>query len=339
MKLTQITEHVYIADGATVTTVYRMGDDCILIDSGHPNDGDDLIRVLGENHLNVRGILSTHYHADHFGNCRRIAKLYDLPVILPLGEAGFCRSLEALGESFGYHGTQYIKDAPMTTILGPVDETIGFDQREITVAGVKFDVFHTPGHTGDNLSFRTPDGVLVVGDVLITPEKLAPLRAPYTTNIAQDLLSKKLVAETPCRYCVMAHRGYVPASSLPGVLKVNVAAFAEIIGVMRGVINKPMTMDEIVPRFCKVRGINGNTLTRGVQMRHISGAIVGYLIDSGELATETALGLTYYIPVNRRGSLQATADRSSTAADNTDAGPSSSGGRARTSRRGAGSVL
>ena len=339
MKLTQITDHVYIADGATITTVYRMGDDCILIDTGHPNDGDDLIRVLDENHLKVRGILSTHYHADHFGNCRRIAKLYDLPVILPLGEAGFCRSLEALGESFGFHGTQYIKNDQITTILGPVDETIGFDQRDITVAGVKFDVFHTPGHTGDNVSFRTPDGVLVVGDVLITPEKLAPLRAPFTTNIAQDLLSKKQVAETPCRYCVMAHCGYVPASSLPGVLKVNIDAFAQVINVVRGIITRPMTMDEIVPRFCQIRGINGNTLTRGVQMRHIVGAIVGYLIDGGELATETALGLTYYIPVNRRGSLQATADRSSTAADSADAGRSSTGGLAYGRGKGSGSVL
>jgi|GEM_PF-425321 len=307
MNLFHVIGQTWAIDGSTMSVVYRLGgDDCVLLEPGHPADRAAIEAVLDEQHLRVRGILSTHSHHDHFGNARYFAKKYGgLPIVLPLGEAAACRSPEAMADILGFRSTYYTRSAALSPVLGPVDETIGFDQAAVESAGAVFDVIHTPGHTADCVSFRTPDGVLIVGDVLSTHDRLQRLRAPYTTNFALDLSSKRLLAETPCTFCVMAHNGVAPAKDVSAIAAENIAVLEDMIDTVRGLIERPMSIDEIIPLFCEVRGIYGPTPVHGMHARHVVGGIIGYLLDRGEIAPETQRGLTHFTKSPRSAAAQA----------------------------------
>jgi len=297
MALTQITDQTWIINGVTITTVYRMdAHSCILIDSGHYTNCKDIERLLEESGLTVRGILSTHAHHDHFGNCRYFAEKFGLPVILPLGEAGACCTAESYCAYLGLRSSFRARSGSLAVAVGPVDETIGFDQPSITVAGETFDVLHTRGHTFDCVSFRTPDGVLVIGDLLSTRNELTKLRAPYTSSIEQDLASKRRIAAEPCTACVMGHRGWARPEELPALAKDNIAVIESMVDTVRKLIVAPMGIDDIIPLFCKARGIYGPTALHGMEMRHVVGAILGYLLNRHEIKSDTERGLTHFIP-------------------------------------------
>lgn len=298
MKLIPITDRTACIDGVTMTTVYLLPDGgCILLDPGHPHDEEKLDALLEKENLVVRGILSTHAHHDHFGNCRHLAEKYHLPVILPIGEAASCRSPEAASTWLGFRSSFRVKNSRiLSSTLGPIDIPIGFDQTSIEVAGETFRILHTPGHTIDCVSFLTPDNVLVVGDVLFSEDILSKMRAPYTSYIEQDIASKRLIGRTKCDWCVMGHRGYVPGSALPELSEKNIRLTEDVVRTVRSLFDHPMGMDEIIPRFCEARGIYGPTPLHGMQMRHIVSGVVGYLLDRGEIVSDTLHGLTHFIP-------------------------------------------
>ena len=297
IHLEQITEKTWVINGVTMTTVYKMDEhNCILLDSGHYRDCMEIDRLLEESGLTVRAVLSTHAHHDHFGNCRYFAKKFGLPVILPLGEAWACSSAETYCLYLGLRSSFRARSGSLAVCIGPVDQTIAFDQPTITVAGETFDVLHTRGHTYDNVSFRTPDGVLVVGDLLSTGDALKKLRAPYTTVISQDIASKQRIAREPCTACVMAHRGWARPEELPGLAEANIAVYESMIDTVRQLIHDPMGIDDIIPLFCKARNIYGPTALHGMEMRHVVGAILGYLLDRHEIRSDTERGLTHFIP-------------------------------------------
>ncbi len=300
MRLIPITDRTACIDGVTMTAVYLLPDGgCILIDPGHPCDGEALDALLIKEKLPVRGVLSTHMHHDHFGNCRLFAKKYGLPVILPAGEVAGCRSAEALSAALGFRSSYRVRQSKtLSSTLGPVDETIGFAQTSVTVAGAEFEVLHTPGHTVDCVCFRTPDNVLVVGDVLSSEDVLATLRAPYTGCIAQDLTAKRAVGADSCSWCVLAHRGFVSGRELPALAEKNIAVVESVVNTVRGILTQPMSIDEIIPLFCEARGIYGPTPLHGMQLRHVVGAVLGYLLDRGEAVPETRRGLTHFIPAD-----------------------------------------
>jgi len=301
MELTHITGNTYCIDGATMSVLYKLPDGgCVLLDPGHPRDGKAIDELLIENGLTVKGVLSTHVHHDHFGNCRYFAEKYGLPVILPLGEAACCRSLHSFSYTMGFLSTWVLAESKaIMTVIGPVDETIGFEQDKITVAGVEFEVIHTPGHSLDNVCFKTPDGVLVIGDVFSSHDVLKNLRAPYTSAIGLDIESKRLIGRTDCTYCVMAHKGVAQGSELPKLAESNIAVLESMIDDVAKIVDHPMHIDEIIPLFCEKRGIRGMSPGHGMHIRHVIGTILGYLIDDKKLISSTSGGLTSYLPADK----------------------------------------
>ena len=300
MELIPITGNTYCIDGATMSVLYKLPDGgCVLLDPGHPRDGKAIDELLIENGLTVKGVLSTHVHHDHFGNCRYFAEKYNLPVILPLGEAACCRSLHSFSYTMGFLSTWILAESKaIMTVIGPVDETIGFNQDSITIAGTKFEVIHTPGHSLDNVCFKTPDGVLVIGDVFSSHDVLKNLRAPYTSAIGLDIESKKLIGKTDCSYCVLAHKGVVEGSELPKLAEANIAVLESMINNVEEIVDHPMHIDEIIPLFCEMRSIRGMSPGHGMHIRHVIGTILGYLIDNKKLVSSTTGGLTSYQPAD-----------------------------------------
>ena len=90
--LTAITDSVHFAHTDLVNwTLVADDSGVILIDAGFPGEPDDVLASLGELGFGVddlRAILLTHAHIDHFGSAIWFAKTHGTPVYCHADEVG-----------------------------------------------------------------------------------------------------------------------------------------------------------------------------------------------------------------------------------------------------------
>ncbi|MDG4663342.1 MBL fold metallo-hydrolase [Mycobacterium sp. 236(2023)] len=189
--LTAVTDHVHFAQTDLVNwTLVADGNGVILIDAGFPGSRDDVLgslRSLGFAASDLRAILLTHAHIDHFGTAIWFAAEHGTPVYCHADEVGHSKReyLEQASPvavamhawqpkwlkwsvSIMRHGALTHAGIPTTAPLS-ADVAAALPGRPTIVP--------TPGHTGGHCSYLV-DGVLVSGDALVTDHPVAPRRGP-----------------------------------------------------------------------------------------------------------------------------------------------------------------
>jgi glyoxylase-like metal-dependent hydrolase (beta-lactamase superfamily II) len=209
--LTAITDSVHFAYTDLVNwTLVTDGDSVMLIDAGFPGNRDDVLaslRQLGFGVDDLRAILLTHAHIDHFGSAIWFAKTHGTPV--------YCHAAEV-----GHSKREYLQQAGAADILPHIWQprflkwTVAITRKGgmvrdgiPTTRALTEDVapglpgapmaIPTPGHTGGHCSFVV-DGVLVSGDALVTGHPLlandGPQLLPELFNHDQDGCVRSLSA-------------------------------------------------------------------------------------------------------------------------------------------------
>jgi len=146
-----------VAVGITQTNCYIVGceetQEGVVIDpGGHPQR---ILKVIEESGLTIRYVLNTHCHFDHMGanaeivaatNARLALHAAELPLLQARGGAAM----------FGVP----VNESPMPDLeLEP--------GQKLQVGTLRFQVFHTPGHSPGSLTFYLEEqGVAFDGDVL-----------------------------------------------------------------------------------------------------------------------------------------------------------------------------
>ncbi len=191
--LTAVTDRVHFVHTDLVNWTLVSGSDgdgVMLIDAGFPGSRADVVDSL--DHLgfgvqDVRAILLTHAHIDHFGSAIWFAGEHGTPV--------YCHAAEV-----GHSKREYLEQASPVDIAAHVWQPkwlkwsvsiIG--KGALTRDGIPTTAplteniaaglpgapkpIPTPGHTGGHCSYLV-DGVLVSGDALVTDHPLASRRGP-----------------------------------------------------------------------------------------------------------------------------------------------------------------
>ena len=118
------------------------GDHCLVIDPG--DEADKVLGLLEKQGLTLEAILLTHGHFDHVGAVKTLAAETDCQVYL-------CQEELAL---------------PGAMTAGPLFYTDFYKEGDrLTLAGLSFEVLHTPGHTPGSVCLRF-DEHLFSGDTL-----------------------------------------------------------------------------------------------------------------------------------------------------------------------------
>ncbi|MGV0605289.1 MBL fold metallo-hydrolase [Mycolicibacterium sp. XJ1904] len=182
----------------------------MLIDTGFPGSRDDVLASLREVGFGVddlRAILLTHAHIDHFGSAIWFAKTYGTPVYCHAAEVGHAKREyleQASPTDIAKHvwRPRYLMWSVAITRKGAmVRDGIPTAQvlTEQVAAGLpgKPVAIPTPGHTGGHCSFLVDD-VLVSGDALVTGHPLStrggPQLLPGLFNHDQDGCVRSLSA-------------------------------------------------------------------------------------------------------------------------------------------------
>jgi hydroxyacylglutathione hydrolase len=144
------------------------GSECVVIDPGK-DATEEVARVVREHRLKPVSVLVTHGHVDHMWCVAPVAGAYDATAwihpndrhLLSDPMAGMSRETIAMMLGGDYSWAE------------PDDVRELADAQELELAGLRFVVDHTPGHTAGSVTFRSPypdqaeiSEVLFSGDLL-----------------------------------------------------------------------------------------------------------------------------------------------------------------------------
>jgi len=186
-----VTERVHMVRTPLVNwTLVADGDGVLLIDAGYPGHrGEvvDSVRALGYDVADIRAILLTHAHVDHFGSAIWFAKTHGTPVYCHANEVGHSKREyleQASPLDVAAHAWQprwlkwsvaisrkgaFTRDGIPTTQALTQDVAAALPGSPMAIP--------SPGHTGGHCSFVV-DGVLVSGDALVTGHPVAARTGP-----------------------------------------------------------------------------------------------------------------------------------------------------------------
>ena len=210
-QLIQITDTVHLAQGPAVNwTLVTDDTGVMLIDAGYPGDREEVLgslRKLGYGPGDVRAILLTHAHIDHFGSAIWFAKTLGTPVYCHADEVGQSKHEyleQAKPTDVAAHAWQprWLKWSVAISRKGafthdgiPTAEALT-EEVAATLPGSPIAI-PSPGHTGGHCSFLV-DGVLISGDALVTGHPVATRTGPQLLhkvfNHDQDRCVRSLAA-------------------------------------------------------------------------------------------------------------------------------------------------
>jgi hydroxyacylglutathione hydrolase len=136
-------------------TVTDDAKDCLIIDTGL--DSKPLIDFLKKNSLNPVAVIFTHGHADHIsGVCDLRENWPEIKVVIHKNDADMLHDAE-----------KNLSAMAGIDLTADPAEVIIDNESDIEFVGIKFKVFHTPGHTqGGICLYNVEAKVVFVGDTL-----------------------------------------------------------------------------------------------------------------------------------------------------------------------------
>lgn len=171
-------------------TLVTDGTGVVMVDAGFPGQRDDVLgslRTLGFGPDDVRAILLTHAHVDHFGTAIWFAAEHGVAVYCHADEVGhskreYLEQVSPLAVVMNVWQPSWLKWSLEITGKGGLTRT-GIPTTQALTTEVAATLpgqpmaIPTPGHTGGHCSYVV-DGVLISGDALVTGHPVSKRQGP-----------------------------------------------------------------------------------------------------------------------------------------------------------------
>jgi hydroxyacylglutathione hydrolase len=185
--------NVYLIDGGTEFALIDIG----FIDT--VNDIVELIRQMDFNLSTCKMIVATHADADHIQGLTRARELLKAPI------AAHPKSVEPLetGDEIMTYAT--IKAQGIEIPMPPckIDALLN-EGDTITVGNVQLQVWHTPGHTPGQLSFKMGN-LLLSGDNIYKDSCVGVIDAHHGSNIPDFVASLQRILKDDSEFLLPSH--------------------------------------------------------------------------------------------------------------------------------------
>lgn len=148
------------------------GSECVVVDPGK-DAADGVAEVVREHRLKPVSVLVTHGHLDHMWCVAPVAGTYDATAwVHPADRHLLSDPMAGMSPETSRMLPGLLGDSAAAW-AEPDDVRELADGQELELAGVRFTVDHTPGHTQGSVTFRTPyDDVPEVSAVLFSGDLL-----------------------------------------------------------------------------------------------------------------------------------------------------------------------
>lgn len=295
MELKQALGNTWYLEDWQLIPLYRTDEHhCILLDSGLYEQRQAIEDALSAAGIVPIGILGSHAHNDHSSNHRYFQQKYHIPVALSLGEAGICCTVENLKSHFYINSLrEFLANQRVRHMVVRADRIIQPEEREIDFCGVRFGILHTPGHSVDPIAVRTPDGVLYLGDALLSGAELEGARFPYHFRFEAAMETMRNLKREQANLFLCAHKGvYADLGDLPERNIQLIESRAE--GIRALLEEEALDFSQLSRRTCETFRLRSRARgTVALYERNIR-AYLEYLLDTGRVEPTPQDGVFRY---------------------------------------------
>lgn len=298
MEIKKVKGSTFCIDtGMTYIPFYKINDEeIIMFDTGWKNgERQGIDEILEKNGFKVAAIICSHAHIDHIGNNAYLKKKYNCIIAMSECEAFICSSAVNLKVYYGSQTLSEVKEH-FGHMVCETDIIISHKQSSIWVCGIKFKIFHTPGHSPDHICVITPDDVAYVGDALIGYEVMSGAKMPYALMLKEDLESKNKLYNLKCSKYIVAHKGIY--DDIKELITDNINFYKNRSEKICEVINGNMTMEEIFKTVIDKFHIHINSIYKYNVIERSLKSYVEYLDEEGKIEVNVYDGFIKYSKVN-----------------------------------------
>ena len=293
MELTQVKGNTWVAEGEELIPFYKLdGRRCVLLDTGLPEEREELEEALLSAGLTPAGVLCSHAHVDHCGSSGYFQKRYGAQIALTAPEAGMCVNLFTLQCSFLVLSPEETRARGRDMVHTP-DVLIPQRDGPFSFCGAEFRILYTPGHSPGHISAVTPDGVCYAADALLSHEYLGA-KLPYNLSQRAAVLSREKLRGLDCGVYIMAHRGICTGAEIPALIDGNQEMIRRRTEEILELIDRPMTVDQIHQAACRRYELFTHKPGRALRFERNVRFFVEYLLDEGRLEAFCRRGTAYF---------------------------------------------
>lgn len=248
MPLTKISDSVFLMPGRTNIGVIKIGNTCILIDSGMDKDeGKKILKELGQNNLLIKAIINTHSHADHCGANNFIKQKTNCKVFAPKIEAAFIEApiLEPTAFFSGAAPIKELKNKFICAEESKVDEELSPGKK--CVCEMNLEIVPLKGHSINQLGVIV-DNILFCGDSLFSKEVLDKHKIPFFTDITETKKTLDYISKSTFSVIIPSH---APQSNdIKLLAQQNLDSINKCEVDIIELLKVPKNTDDLITAFC-----------------------------------------------------------------------------------------
>ncbi len=287
MRLINIKGNSFYIKGGTNTGVYIFEDkSALIIDPGLPGARPrNIIRDLEKDGIEVKWIINTHEHNDHYGAGYQFKdKFKDLINMSskdskPYIDNPILFSAYIMGGNTNEFLNTILTNKNMETVN--IDKTI--EPGRIIINNEYIDIIDLKGHTLGSIGVLTKDKVFFIGDTLVSEELLSKFELLFLFDIEAYLKSLSILETIDFEYVVLGHgKKVLSRNEALELAKKHELCVMKYLNQLRELTKEPKNLESILKTI-----LNNNKLSYNYKEYHFFKStlvsMISYLTKLGEL--------------------------------------------------------
>lgn len=255
MAFVQLSDRVGVVPGGSNIGVVRGNDGVALIDTGlDENSARKALREVAEAGWGeVRAIVTTHGHADHFGGNAFVVKHTGARVLAPPIDEALIR-YPILGPALLYGGADPLDTMRGKFLMGkasPVDGLI--EPGELDLLGAPVTVISLAGHSPNQMGLIVDD-VFFCADVVLPAATLTKYRVPYLFSLTDHLVALDRAANVSAATYVPGHGPHLNRAGFADLIEANRTVVKEVCRAVLAACREPRSAHDILAEVLRVSG-------------------------------------------------------------------------------------
>lgn len=251
MDLINIKGNTFYIKGGTNTGVYIYNDNtALIIDPGLSGlRPKRIMNILENDNINLKFIINTHEHNDHYGACNQFREFYKDVNILCSQYAKLYIEHPSLFSKYiiGGKSNEFMDERLRSKSLEQtyIDEVL--NEGIVNLNNEDFKVIDFKGHTPGSIGILTKDKVLFVGDLLIGLNMLEKYDFLFLYDLKEYINSLDKLRNIDFEYIVASHsKDLITKKESEKIIKNHEAAVYKYVNQIKEELNTPMGIEVLL---------------------------------------------------------------------------------------------